>query len=111
MSISDKKISKFYPDLKPARRSKKEVNPQNSWLTKITGIEAYFLDKISKRKKIAKKTQHVATISNAVGIILIATAVATGSLSVPAFASGWALSLYIALYRMSVLLLQANSAS
>ena len=53
----------------------------------------------------------MATISNAVGIVLIATAVATGSLSVPAFASGWALSLYIALYRMSVLLLQANSAS
>ena len=54
--------------------------------------------------------KRLTTISNAVGTGLIATAVITGSLSIPAYASGWNLPAGMALSGMNILLSLTNAA-
>ena len=66
-------------------------------MAKISKVEAHFSRKITEREKLAKKMQRLETISNAVGSGLIARAVITSSLSIPAFASGWTLPIGVAL--------------
>lgn len=57
MSISDNKTSKFYSDVNPVAPSQQEVDPQNYMTAEISRVEAYFLNKMSKREKLAKKMQ------------------------------------------------------
>ena len=77
----------------------------------MSKVEAYFLDQISKREILAKKLQCLATTSNAAGTRLISTAVITGSHSIPAFASGWALPIGVYLSDTGILLPLANATS
>ena len=55
MSVYDSDTSKIYPTLNPSAPQSQEVNPQTYRLTKISEIEAYFLDEIDTREKLAKK--------------------------------------------------------
>ena len=50
-SIYDNKASKIYPDLNPTASQE----PQTYRLKKLTVIEAYLLDEIEVRERIAKK--------------------------------------------------------
>ena len=50
MSIYDNE-TKIYPDLNPTSAQE----PQTYWLKKLTEIEAYLLDEIEVRERIAKK--------------------------------------------------------
>ena len=47
-----------------------------------------FFDKISKKEKLGKKMKYLTTISNAADTGVNTTPIITGSLSIPAFASG-----------------------
>ena len=109
MSKYGNETSNIYPDLNPIAPLQQEVNPQNYGLAKISEVEIYFSDKICKREKLAKKL--LATISNAVGIELIATVVITDSLSITLFTTGGAFPIGMALSGMSILLPLENSAS
>ena len=55
MSICDDNTNKIYSDLNPTASSQLQVNQQNYRLAKISHVEAYFLDEIAKREKLAKK--------------------------------------------------------
>lgn len=101
MSISDNKTSKFYSDVNPVATSQQEVNPQNYMIAETSRVEAYFLDEISKREKLAKKMQCLVTLSKGVGTRLVATAVIICCLPILVFASGWVLPIGMALYGMS----------
>lgn len=85
MIICNNETSKICPDWDPTSPSQQEVNPQNFRLSKINAVEAYFLDEIFKREKLAKKMKRFATNSHAVGTGLIATAVINSSLPIFAF--------------------------
>ena len=54
MSIYDNEI-KIYPDLNPTEAQE----PQTYWLKKLTEIEAYLLDEIEVRERIAKKDEKI----------------------------------------------------
>ena len=71
-----------------AAASQQKLNPQNYRLANISEVEAYLLDEISKREKIAKKMQCFATSSNAVGNGLIAITVITDSLFISILSEG-----------------------
>ena len=111
LGVYDNDASKIYTELKPIAPSQHEANPKNYRLAKISKDEAYFLQLITKREKLATKMQRLTSISNAVGTGLTAAAVVTSAVSTPAFACGWALPLGVALSTMSVLLPLANAAS
>ena len=49
--LYNNKTSKIYPDLNPAEPTQQEINPQSYRLANICKVEAYILDKISKREK------------------------------------------------------------
>ena len=80
MSIYDNEI-KIYLDLNPRA-------PQESqtWIKKLTEIEAFFLDKIEVRERIAKKMIQFNTITGIVDTGLITPKVITGGISIAAFA-------------------------
>ena len=101
MSIYDNETtSKIYPDLNPTAPQE----PQTYRLEKLTEIEAFFLDEIEVRERIAKKMKRFNTITGIVDTGLITSTVITGGISIAAFASGVGLSVDIVLSGTSLLL-------
>ena len=92
MSICDNE-TKIYPDLNPTAPQE----PQSYRLQILTEIEAYLLNKIEVRKRIAKKMKRFNTITGIVDTSLITSTVLTGGISIAAFASGVGLPVHIAL--------------
>ena len=90
----------FYPDLNPTAPQE----PQAYRLKKLTEIEAFFLDEIEVRERIAKKMKRFNTITGIVDTGLITSTVITGGISIAAFASGVGLPVGIALSGTSLLL-------
>ena len=104
MSIYDND-TKIYPDLNPTA-------PQESQayrLQKLTEIEAYLLNEIEVRERIATKMKPSNTITGIVNIGLITSTVITGSISIATFASGLGLPIGIALSGISLLLSLATA--
>ena len=104
MSIYDND-TKIYPDLNPTA-------PQESQayrLQKLTEIEAYLLNEIEVRERIATKMKRSNTITGIVNIGLITSTVITGSISIATFASGLGLPIGIALSGTSLLLSLATA--
>ena len=99
MSIYDNE-TKIYPDLNPTAPQ----GPQTYRLTKLTEIEAYFLNEIEVREQIAKKMKRFNTITGIVDTGLITSTVITGGISIAAFASGVGLPVGVALSGTSLLL-------
>ena len=99
MSIYDNE-TKIYPDLNPTAPQ----GPQTYRLTKLTEIEAYFLNEIEVREQIAKKMKRFNTITGIVDTGLITSTVITGGISIAAFASGVGLPVAFALSRTSLIL-------
>ena len=99
MSIYDNE-TKIYPDLNPTAPQ----GPQTYRLTKLSEIEAYFLNEIEVREQIAKKMKRFNTITGIVDTGLITSTVITGGISISAFASGVGLPVGIALSGTSLLL-------
>ena len=65
MSVYDNDPSKISPTFGPSAPPSQEVNPQTYRLAKISEIEAYFLDEIDAREKLAKKIKRFSTITAA----------------------------------------------
>ena len=99
MSIYDND-TKIYPDLNPSAPQE----PQTYRLKKLTEIEAYLLNEIEVRERIAKKMKRFNTITGIVDTGLITSTVITGGISIAAFASGVWLPVGIALSGTSLLL-------
>ena len=99
MSIYDNE-TKIYPDLNPTAPQ----GPQTYRLTKLSEIEAYFLNEIEVREQIAKKMKRFNTITGIVDTGLITSTVITGGISIAAFASGVGLPVGVALSGTSLLL-------
>ena len=99
MSIYDNE-TKIYPDLNPTAPQ----GPQTYRLTKLSEIEAYFLNEIEVREQIAKKMKRFNTITGIVDTGLITSTVITGGISIAAFASGVGLPVGIALSGTNLLL-------
>ena len=53
MTVCDNETGKIYPDLNPTLPSQQKVNPQNYRLAKISEVEVYFLDEITKDRKLS----------------------------------------------------------
>ena len=104
MSIYDNE-TKIYPDLNPTAPQ----GPQTYRLTKLSEIEAYFLNEIEVREQIAKKMKRFNTITGIVDTGLITSTVITGGISIAAFASGVGLPVGIALTGTSLLLSLATA--
>ena len=99
MSIYDNE-TKIYPDLNPTAPQE----PQTYRLKKLTEIEAYLLDEIEVRKRLAKKMKRFNTITGMVDTGLITSTVITGGISIATFPSGAGLPVSIALSGTSLLL-------
>ena len=54
MNVYGNQTSKIYPDIYTAVPSSQETNPQNYRMSKISKVETYLLDDISKREELAK---------------------------------------------------------
>ena len=107
MSIYDNE-TKIYPDLNPTAPQ----GPQTYRLTKLSEIEAYFLNEIEVREQIAKKMKRFNTITGIVDTGLITSTVitgGTGGISIATFASGVGLPVGIALSGTSLLLSLATA--
>ena len=104
MSIYDNE-TKIYPDLNPTAPQ----GPQTYRLTKLSEIEAYFLNEIEVREQIAKKMKQFNTITGIVDTGPIASTVMTGVITIAAFPSGVGLHVGIALSRTSLLLSLATA--
>ena len=105
MSIYDNETtSKIYPDLNPTASQE----PQTYRLKKLTEIEAYLLDEIEVRERIAKKMKWFNTIAGIVDTGLITSTVITGGILIAAFANGVGLPIGIALSGTSLLLFLAT---
>ena len=109
MSVYDNDTSKIYPTLGPSAPSSQEVNPQTYRLAKISEIEAYFLDEIDAREKLAKKIKRFSTITAVLDTSLITTTAITGGISIAAIASGKGLPVGIGLSATSLLLSLATT--
>ena len=109
MSVYDNDTSKIYPTLGLSAPPSQEVNLQTYRLTKISEIEAYFLDEIDARKKLVKKIKRFSTITAVLDTSLITTAAITGVISVAALASGIGLPVGISLSATSLLLSLATT--
>ena len=104
MSLYDNE-TRIYPDLNLTA-------PQESQtyrLKKLTEVEAFFLDEIEVRERIAKKMRRFNTITCIVDTGLIASTVITGGISIAASASGAGLPVGIALSGTSLLLSPATA--
>ena len=99
MSIYDNE-TEIYPDLNPTAPQE----PQTYRLKKLTEIEAFFLDEIEVRERIAKKMKRFNAITGIVDTGLITSTVISGGISIAAFASGVGLPVGIALSGTSLLL-------
>ena len=110
MSIYDNETNKIYPDLNPTAPQEQQAYQ----LKKLTEIEAYLLDEIEVRERLArayrevcerleKKMKRFNTITSIVDTGLITSEVITGGVSVAAFASGVGLPVGIALSETSLL--------
>ena len=96
--------TKIYPDLNPT----KPQEPQSYRLNKLSEIEAFFLDEIKVREKIAKKMKWFDTITGIVDTGLITSTVITGGISIAAPASGVGLPVDMVLGGTSLLFSLAN---
>ena len=83
MSVYDNE-TKIYPDLNPSAPQE----TKSYRLNKLSEIEAYFLNEIEVREKIAKKMKRFNAITSIVDTSLITSLVITGEISVAEFASG-----------------------
>ena len=92
--------TKIYLDLTAASPQE----PQAYRLSKLSGIEAYFLNEIEVREQIPEKIKRFNTITGIVDTGLITSTVITGEISIPAFSCGVGLPVGIALSRTSLLL-------
>ena len=99
MSLYDNK-TKIYPDLNPTAPQE----PQSYRLNKLSETEAYFLDEIEVRERIAKKMKQFNTIKGIVDKSVITSMVITGGISIAAFASGVGLPVGIVLSPTSLIL-------
>ena len=99
MSICNNE-TKIYPDLNPTVPQASQTYP----LKKLTEIEAFFLDKIEVRERIAKKMKRFNTITSIVDTGLITSTVIIGGISIAAFASCARLPVDIALSETSLIL-------
>ena len=104
MSIYDNE-TKIYPDLNPTAPQ----GPQTYRLTKLSEIEAYFLNEIEVREQIAKKMKRFNTITGIVDTGLITSTVITEGISIAAFARSVGLPVGIALSGTSLLLSLATA--
>ena len=104
MSIYDNE-TKIYPDLNPTAPQ----GPQTYRLTKLSEIEAYFLNEIEVREQIAKKNETIQYNHRYHRHSLITSTVVTGGISIAAFASGVGLPVGIALSGTSLLLSLATA--
>ena len=104
MSIHDNE-TKIYPDLNPT--APQELKSYR--LQKLAEIEAYLLNEIEVRERIAKKVKRFNTITGIVDTGLITSTVITGGISTAAFASGVGLPVGIALSGTSLLLSLATA--
>ena len=109
MSVYDNDTSKIYPTLGPSAPPSQEVNPQTYRLAKISETEAYFLDEIDAREKLAKKIKGFSTITAVLDTTLITTTAITGGISIAALASGIGLPVGISLSATSLLLSLATT--
>ena len=109
MSVYDNDTSKIYPTLGPSAPPSQEVNPQTYRLAKISEIEAYFLDEIDIREKLAKKIKRFNTITAVLDTSLITTTAITGGISIAAISSGIGLPAGISLSASSLLLSLATT--
>ena len=109
MSVYDNDVSKIYPTLGQSAPPSQEVNPQTYRLAKISEIEAYFLDEIDAREKLAKKIKRFSTITAVLDTSLITTTAITGGISIAALASGIGLPIGIGLSATSLLLSLATT--
>ena len=109
MGVYDYDTSKIYPTLGPSAPPSQEVNPQTYCLTKISEIEAYFLDETDALEKLAKKIKHFSMITAVLDTSLITTTAITGGISIDALASGIGLPVGISLSATSLLLSLATT--
>ena len=84
MSIYDNETSKIYPDLNPTAPQE----PQTYRLKKLTEIEAYLLNEIEVRERLAKKMKRFNIVTDIVNMGLITSTVITGGISIAASANG-----------------------
>ena len=99
MSTCDNEKSKIYSDLSPTARQE----PQAYRLKKLTEIDAYLLDEIEVRERLAKKMKQYNTIASIVDTGLNTSTVITGGVFIAAFASGVRLPVGIALSGTSLI--------
>ena len=109
MSVYNNETSKIYPTLGPSAPPSQEVNSQIYRLAKISEIEAYFLDEIDAREKLAKKIKRFSTITAVLYTSLITATAITGGISIGALASGIGLPVGIGLSATSLLLSLATT--
>ena len=109
MSVYDNDTSNIYPTLRPSDPPLQEVNPQTYRLAKISEVEAYFLDEIDAREKLAKTIKRFSTITAVLDTSLITTTAITGGISIAAFACGIGLPVGISLSATSLLLSLATT--
>ena len=105
MSICDNETSKIYPGLDPT--APQEL--QTYRLNKVSEIEAYLLEEIEVRERIAKKMKRFNTITGIAETGLISSTVITGGISIAAFCSGAGLPVGISLSGTSLLLSLATA--
>ena len=99
MSIYDNE-TKIYPDLNPTAPQE----PQTYRINKLTEIEAYLLNEIEVRERLAKKMKRFNMITSIVDTGLITSTVVIGGISTAAFASGVGLPVAITLSGTSLIL-------
>ena len=92
--------TKIYPDLNPTAPQE----PQSYKLQKLTEIDAYLLNEIEVRERIAKKMKRFNTITGIIDTDLITSTVITGGISIAVLASSAGLPAGISLSRTSLLL-------
>ena len=109
MSVYDNGTSKIYPTLGPSAPSSQEVNPKTYRLAKISEIEAYFLDEIDTREKLAKKIKRFRSITAVLDTSLITTTAITGGISIAAIARGIGLPVGISLSATCIFLSLATT--
>ena len=104
MSIYDNE-TKVYPDLNPTAPQESETYR----LSKLSKIEAYFINETEVREKFARKMKPFNTITGIVGTSLITSTVITGGISIAVFVSGVGLPVGIVLSGTSLLLSLATA--
>ena len=97
--------NKIFPDLNPTAPQELQES-QTYRFKKLTEIEAYLLDEIEARERIAKKMKRFNTITGIIDTGLITSTVITGGIA--AFVSGVGLPVGIALSRSSLFLFLAT---